>query len=161
MCKTKKDLFKLRAYMYFLKVNLICRSSLILQILEWSFRGILTQCSTHSVSYSIPSLHFPREITGKPKGTIARRELPILPSELVYRCQEKAWFDEQVMMDWVQDILAPYVANVPRGIVPIILLDDFTVHKSGRVVDAIQQLGIEVEFIPPGCTGMVQPMDVG
>lgn len=113
------------------------------------------------MSYSIPSLHFPREITGKPKGTIARRELPILPSELVYRCQEKAWFDEQVMMDWVQEILAPYVANVPRGIVPIILLDDFTVHKSGRVVDAIQQLGIEVEFIPPGCTGMVQPVDVG
>ena len=107
------------------------------------------------------SNHFRREKTGKPKGTIARRELPSLPKELTYRCQEKAWFDEQVMVDWVDEILTPYVANVPRGIVPIILLDDFTVHKTGRVVGMIQRLGVEVEFIPPGCTGMVQPVDVG
>ena len=65
------------------------------------------------------------------------------------------------MMEWVNVILAPYVANAPRGIVPILFLDDFTVHKTGCVVDAIQQLGVEVEFIPPGCTGMVQPVDVG
>jgi hypothetical protein len=29
------------------------------------------------------------------------------------------------------------------------------------VVEAIQALGVEVEFIPPGCTGMVQLVDVG
>ncbi len=100
-------------------------------------------------------------MTGKPKGTIARHELPMLPRELTYCCQEKAWFDEQVMVDWVQEILAPYVAKVPHGKVPIILLVHFTVHKTSRVVDVIQQLGIEVEFIPLSCTGMVQPMDVG
>ena len=65
------------------------------------------------------------------------------------------------MVDWVHEILAPYVANVLRWIVPIILLDDFTVHKTSRVVNVIQRLGVEVEFIPPGCTGMVQPVDVG
>ena len=31
----------------------------------------------------------------------------------------------------------------------------------GSVVNAIQALGVEVDFIPPGCTGMVQPVDVG
>ena len=31
----------------------------------------------------------------------------------------------------------------------------------GSVVSAIQALGVEVEFIPPGCTGLVQPVDVG
>jgi len=31
----------------------------------------------------------------------------------------------------------------------------------GSVVGAIQALGVEVEFIPPGCTGLVQPVDVG
>ena len=29
------------------------------------------------------------------------------------------------------------------------------------MVGAIQALGVEVEFIPPGCTGMVQLVDVG
>ena len=31
----------------------------------------------------------------------------------------------------------------------------------GSVVSAIQTLGVEVEFIPPGCTGLVQPVNVG
>ncbi|MBV5279847.1 MAG: hypothetical protein J0651_00780, partial [Actinobacteria bacterium] len=29
------------------------------------------------------------------------------------------------------------------------------------VVQAIQALGVQVEFIPAGCTGLVQPVDVG
>ena len=60
------------------------------------------------------SNHFPCEMTGKPNGTIARRELPMLCKELTYHCQEKAWFDEQVMVDWVNEILAPYVC--PRRV---------------------------------------------
>ena len=99
--------------------------------------------------------------TGKANAMIAKRELPTLPTDLIYRCHEKAWFDEAVMMEWVEKILAPYVENVPHGIVPILFLDDFSVHKTGAVVGAIQALGVEVEFIPPGCTGMVQPVDVG
>jgi len=98
--------------------------------------------------------------TGKANGRIAR-ELATFPEDLIYRCQEKAWFDEDVMMEWVEKILAPYIENVPRGIIPLLLLDDFSVHKTGAVVGAIQALGVEVEFIPPGCTGMVQPVDVG
>jgi hypothetical protein len=84
-----------------------------------------------------------------------------LLTDLIYRCQEKAWFDQAVMMEWVEKILAPYVENVPRGIVPILFLNDFSLHKTGAVVRAIQALGVEVKFIPPGCTGMVQPVDVG
>ena len=31
----------------------------------------------------------------------------------------------------------------------------------GNVANAIQNLGVQVEFIPGGCTGLVQPIDVG
>jgi hypothetical protein len=31
----------------------------------------------------------------------------------------------------------------------------------GSVVSAIQALDVKVEFIPPGCTSLVQPVDVG
>ena len=80
---------------------------------------------------------------------IATRELPTLPGEMWYCCQEKAWFDKVVMMKWVRECLAPYVVMAPPGIVPILLLDDFSVHKTGPVVRAIQALGVQVEFIPP------------
>jgi hypothetical protein len=98
---------------------------------------------------------------GSPTGTIARREIPTLPGGLLYRVNAKAWFNEQVMLDWVEHVLAPYVATAPEGIVPILFLDMFKVHLMQSVVQAIQVLGVQVEFIPAGCTGLVQPVDVG
>ena len=65
------------------------------------------------------------------------------------------------MLEWVQEVLAPYVATAPPGIVPLLYLDSCRVHMMGSVVEAIQALGVEVEFIPPGCTGLVQPVNVG
>ena len=98
---------------------------------------------------------------GVSNGHIATRELPTLPDDLNYACQSKAWFDEQTMLVWIRDVLAPYVATAHHEIVPILLLDSFRVHMKATVVNAIQTLGVEVIFIPPGCTSVVQPIDVG
>ena len=82
--------------------------------------------------------------------------------DLVYACQDKAWFDEGVMIKWIDHILAPDVRSaMPKGIVPILFLDSFAVHMKASVVNKIQDLGVQVEFIPPGCTGLLQPVDVG
>jgi hypothetical protein len=95
-------------------------------------------------------------------GTIDTRELPTKhPSGAVYTVQKKAWFDERVMLHWVQHVLAPYVATAPVGVIPILFLDSFKVHLLGSVANAIEALGVQVEYIPGGCTGLVQPIDVG
>ncbi len=100
-------------------------------------------------------------IIGTRNGTIARHKLPTHPDNCHWACQGKAWFDEEIMLKWVEMVLKPYLLGAPRYIVPLILLDSFKVHMLGSAVKAIQALGAEVEFIPPGCTGLVQPMDVG
>jgi hypothetical protein len=94
-------------------------------------------------------------------GRIATRELLDHPQEMKYAMQPKAWFDEATMLDWVDDVLKPYVATAPVGIIPILFLDSFKVHLLGSVADANQDLGVELEIIPPGCTGLVHPIDVG
>ena len=94
-------------------------------------------------------------------GTIECRELATYSVGAVYKVQPKAWFSEGIMLEWVKEVLAPYVAMPPPGIVPLLYLDSFRVHMMGSVVSAIQAIGVEVEFIPPGCTGLVQPVDVG
>ncbi len=78
-----------------------------------------------------------------------------------YAMQPKAWFDETTMLDWVNKVLKPYVATAPVVIIPILFLDSFKVHLLGSIADAIQGLGVELEIIPPGCTGLVQPIDIG
>ena len=98
---------------------------------------------------------------GTEGGTIHRRELPDHPSGAIYTVQKKAWFDERVMLHWVEHVLRPYVATAPVGVIPIIFLDSFKVHLLGSVANAIQNIGVQLEYIPPGCTGLVQPIDVG
>ena len=53
------------------------------------------------------------------------------------------------------------VKNLPEGIMPYLLLDSYKCHQMSSVVHAIQDLGIEVDHIPGGCTGLVQPVDIG
>jgi hypothetical protein len=94
-------------------------------------------------------------------GRIHRQELPKYPQGNVYTVQEKAWFGEEVMLEWVDTVLAPYAAKAPIGIILILFLDSFKVHMLGTVADAIHKLGVEIKFIPLGCTGLVQLIDVG
>jgi hypothetical protein len=68
---------------------------------------------------------------------------------------------ETLMLTWIEQSLAPHVANAPDGIIPLLFLDSFSVHLMGSVHRAINDLGVEVVMIPPHCTGVVQPVDVG
>jgi hypothetical protein len=47
------------------------------------------------------------------------------------------------------------------GIIPILFLDQFRVHKMGSLVNAIQAFSVQIEFIPASCTGLVKPVYVG
>ena len=117
---------------------------------------------TEILTIVLPTMFVVPTSAAKRGGTIKRRKLETYPAGAVYKCQAKAWFSEDIMLEWVSDVLAPYVATAPPGVVPLLYLDSFRVHMMGSVVSAIQALGVEVElFIPSGCTGLVQPVDVG
>ena len=53
-----------------------------------------------------------------------------------------------LMLTWIEQSLAPHVANAPDGIIRLLFLDSFSVHLMGSVHHAIN-------------TGVVQPVDVG
>ena len=97
---------------------------------------------------------------GKPKGRI-QREFPTYPEGSFYSCQDNAWMDEQVMKDWVETVLKPHVEQAPEDIHPILLLDSYRCHMMASIVNAIGDLGVQIEHIPGGCTGLCQPIDVG
>ena len=41
------------------------------------------------------------------------------------------------------------------------ILDSYHCHMMNSVVNAIQDLGVEVKHIPGGCTSLCQPVDIG
>ena len=58
----------------------------------------------------------------------------------MYKVQPKAWFSEDIMLEWIEEVLTPYVATAPPGIVPLLYLDSIRVHMMGSVVSMIQAL---------------------
>ena len=120
-------------------------------------RATVALCITASGKALTPMIVF----KGKPKGRIVTCELPEYPLGMEYACQDNAWMDETVMLQWVNKVLKPYVDNAPEGIVPILFLDSYRCHTMSLVVNAVQGLGVDVEHIPGGCTYLCQPVDVG
>jgi hypothetical protein len=98
---------------------------------------------------------------GSSKGRIVNKEFPNFPNDCMYACQENAWMDKEMMLLWVEQILAPYVTTAPPGIKPVLFLDSFRCHMMRPVVQACQDLGVQVEHIPGGCTFLCQPVDIG
>jgi len=100
---------------------------------------------------------------GEVQGDIASREFPRSPyrDQCLLACQKSAWMQSEQVLIWINTILAPYVATCPEGITPILLLDDFTGHKTDAVKERLDELGVKTYWLPGGVTGLAQPIDVG
>lgn len=100
---------------------------------------------------------------GQPQGHIATREFPGNPDRVAVDlcCQKSAWQDEENMLKWINTALVPYLQEKAAGAPALLLLDHFSAHWTQNVRDRMEELGVTLHKIPPGCTGYVQPIDVG
>ena len=98
---------------------------------------------------------------GSPTGRIACEQAPTYDHTSIYDLQKTAWMDERVMLHWVDEVIKPYMVTAPEDVVPVLLLDSYQCHIMALVVNKITKLGVEVIHIPGGCTGLVQPLNVG
>ena len=100
---------------------------------------------------------------GVSTGKIAKYELPTFEEyrELAMVCQPNAWQDTENMLQWIDMVLVPYCQDKAQGVPVIVILDSFTAHDSKAVNARFTELGIRTYAVPGGCTGLVQPVDVG
>lgn len=86
------------------------------------------------------------------------REKRGFPNEMEYRVQANAWMDEVGMLEWIDKVWRPIAQQHGRT---MLLLDTFQGHMTTKVTNELSRLNTEVEWIPAGYTGKLQPMDVG
>ena len=68
---------------------------------------------------------------------------------------ESGWTRENVMIRYLEN-LSEHVDGKPCALI----LDVYKAHRTDMVKQKAQQLGIELVFIPPGCTDQCQPLDI-
>jgi DDE superfamily endonuclease len=94
-------------------------------------------------------------LRGQPGKTL-EKSLPRL--NIKGCCQTNAWFDGTVALKWVEAMLEPYVREQESA---FLLVDHYRIHFLGSFVRACNNIGIDVDYIPKGCTCVTQPVDVG
>jgi transposase-like protein len=77
----------------------------------------------------------------------------------LYTVQPSGWMDGEAFQEWVHRVVTPY-AHLHENKV-YMALDQFSVHMQHNNTAALQQIGVEVEFIPPGYTSVLQVLDKG
>ena len=79
---------------------------------------------------------------------------------------ENHWSNRLTMVSYVESVLVPYFNTARRqlGLSPdqpcLLLCDVFAAHRTVEFRDKLQENNIKVIYIPAGCTGQLQPLDV-
>jgi len=68
-----------------------------------------------------------------------------------------AYANETVLLHWINNLLVP---ALPAGHPSMLALDVTKFHKTDTILSTLHSHDIIPAMIPPGCTGLVQPLDV-
>ena len=100
---------------------------------------------------------------GTRDGRIATREFSASPyrDRACLICQSSGWQDETNLLQWIDLILVPYLQEKAQGAPAVLMLDAFAAHHTESVKERLEEIGVTLYQIPPGCTSLTQPIDVG
>ncbi len=72
--------------------------------------------------------------------------------------QKNAWCDEEVMKMWIDEMWCPAVEKL--GSKHLLVADVHKAQKTKAVLARLKEIGTTPALIPPGCTSLLQPLDV-
>lgn len=95
-------------------------------------------------------------VIGKAKRPMALRKVDMSKLPVHYANNQSAWMTEVIMTDWFTRHLIPEIKEVYGETKVIVTMDNCSAHPV-----ALKNLdsNIEVEFLPPNTTSIIQPMD--
>ncbi|KAE8892109.1 hypothetical protein PF001_g8405 [Phytophthora fragariae] len=74
----------------------------------------------------------------------------------MFSVQTKAWFDEHVMLEWI-DKVWQFEVYGPS----VLILDCLKAHKCAAVPQRLAEMGTYMLYVPAGFTSVAQHHDVG
>lgn len=129
-----------------------------------------TQCSTVMLCCSWMGEKLPSFVVFKgcrSRNGRVRKELESrdgYPDGVLLSVQSKAWFDEEIMLEWIAKCWVPYVERKKSEFgddVFLLILDQCRTHMTESVRNAFIACNTIIEFIPGGYTSRLQVLDMG
>lgn len=101
-------------------------------------------------------------VIGKSAKPRAFKGVKVFP--VIYRANKKAWMTQLLMNDWFENHFIPearrHLSSIgfPVTAKIVLILDNCTAHLSPEL---LSKDNVSVLFLPPNCTSLIQPMDMG
>ena len=93
---------------------------------------------------------------GVPGGKIWREEHQFWDPRVTVELSESAYNNEQLLTKWMEQELFESLPDSDS----LLVMDSASFHKTDDVKKLLRDRGITLAIIPPGCTGLLQPLDV-
>ncbi len=77
---------------------------------------------------------------------------------IIATSNENGWITEKLMGDWIKKIWNRTILNPSQ--LKMLILDKCSSHVRESVVKSITENGNYIDFVPAGCTSLVQPLDL-
>jgi hypothetical protein len=80
-------------------------------------------------------------LEGATNGRTVNQQFGTYPNHGYFSCQENTLMDNDMMHQWIDQVLVPQKMTKPPGVVPIMVLDAYCIHIHimGMVVHAIRR----------------------
>lgn len=82
-----------------------------------------------------------------------------LPQNVVVNSSQTGWIREETIQNWIEEVLLTYTRE--NGIEQFLLIvDRYRVHLMENFGYSVTEMGGILNFVPPGCTSLAQPLDI-
>ena len=88
------------------------------------------------------------------------------PADVDVHHSENHWANRETMLRWIENCLSPYLAETKADLrlfnsqKALLILDVYAVHRTAEVKESLLQKNCIPVYVPAGCTGELQPLDV-
>ena len=118
------------------------------------------QCTVQLTVFADGEARVPPLLIFRGKGLrISQAEKTKYNQRMRVQFQENVWCDEDRMLHWVNQMWkCPFSPNAEKP--KLLIADVHKAQKTTKVLNALEACKTTVAFVPPGCTSLVQPLDV-
>lgn len=93
---------------------------------------------------------------GVPGGKIWQQEHQLWDPRVTVELSESAYNNEELLVTWLEKELFKELGG--RG--SLLVMDSASFHKTKKVRQLLRANQVTLAVVPPGCTGLLQPLDV-
>ncbi|KAL4485067.1 hypothetical protein ABPG72_014587 [Tetrahymena utriculariae] len=116
---------------------------------------------TIGLGISFTGEKLPQVIIWPSKGVKDVFKMEIPKNTLIFKRDTCSYFSQELFKKWINEVLSNPSKSMEIDKKGLLILDNFSGHSYDTLIQYLQQLNYEIEYLPANTTDRLQPLDLG